>query len=100
MSVTHTDQIEQLVLLITAAATAVNEIAGMATWGRHTNRRRIMNVSEASDVRELTANELDEVNGGIIFIAALLGLVGAFAAWTSPTPFETAPPMGELGAIM
>jgi len=68
--------------------------ASMAEWSaRMTRRRLIMNVQETTGIRELTAQELDQVNGGVIFEVAAIGfmtvsmvatvgcMLGALADW-------------------
>jgi lactobin A/cerein 7B family class IIb bacteriocin len=47
--------------------------ASMAEWSARLTRRRLnMNVQETTGIRELTAQELDQVNGGVILEAYVI----------------------------
>jgi lactobin A/cerein 7B family class IIb bacteriocin len=78
----HPHQNEQVVLLITAAGAAAHESGGAGDMrSPHINRRLIMNVNEARDVRELSADELETVNGGIFpLLMVAAGVWGGFGA--------------------
>jgi hypothetical protein len=51
----------------------------MAEWSAGSNRRLIMNVQETSEIRELTAGELDGVAGGLFWGWLMGPLYGAAA---------------------
>jgi hypothetical protein len=43
---------------------------------RNPSRRRIMSVQEINEIRELTSDEVDQVNGGLVVIAIIAVLIG------------------------
>jgi hypothetical protein len=52
---------------------------------------------ETSEIRELKAEELDEVAGGPGFVGLEVAPVGPFAQWFPPTPPYTPPGGGGGG---
>ena len=66
---------------ITAPQRAVREILRtVAEWAapfwKPDQRRLMMSVQETSEIRELTSDEVDQVDGGLVVIAIIAILIG------------------------